>query len=306
MEWSCIGNISMDMIKVITSARQPRVNLENPMRLGICSFSLHRTVAAGQMDFAGFVALNRRLGCTQLDPWCAHLEGGGDGANQLHAGRNPQEAELGLPPAARLPQLKAAAAGMPWGCIAVDGAHIWEDDPVKRAHNRARASAWLKLAREFGATSVRIDAGGPERPDAATWAAIVTGYKGLLAEAKGLGLELLVENHWGPSVIPENIIKLLHDVPGLGLLFDTNNWKQGLQREAWDSCARFARVVHVKAFNFRSDGEEADVDLPYAIRKVKEQATGEVSWCVESVPPKPEDEIPAIEKTLALIRKHAA
>ena len=50
------------------------------MRLGICSFSLHRTVAAGKMDFAGFVALNRRLGCTTLDPWCAHLEGGGGGS----------------------------------------------------------------------------------------------------------------------------------------------------------------------------------------------------------------------------------
>ena len=59
------------------------------MRLGICSFSLHRTVASGKMDFAGFVALSRRVGCTTLDPWCAHLEGGGDGANQLHAGRNP-------------------------------------------------------------------------------------------------------------------------------------------------------------------------------------------------------------------------
>lgn len=276
------------------------------MRLGICSFSLHRTVAAGAMDFAGFVALNRRLGCTQLDPWCAHLEGGGDGANQLHAGRNPGLADLGLPPPARVPQLKAAAAGMPWGCIAVDGAHIWEQDPAKRAHNRARASAWLKLAREFGATSVRIDAGGPEQPDAATWSAIVTGYRELVAEADGLGLELLIENHWGPSLIPANVVRLLGDVPGLGLLFDTNNWKPGLQREGWDTCARFARVVHVKAFRFRPDGEEADVDLPYAIRKVREQATREVSWCVESVPPEAGDEITAVERTLDIIRRHAA
>ena len=276
------------------------------MRLGICSFSVHRTVAAGLMDFAGFVALNRRLGCTQLDPWCAHLEGGGDGDNQLHAGRNPGQADLGLPPAARIPLIKAAAAGMPWGCIAVDGAHIWEEDPAKRAHHRARAMAWLALAKDFGATSVRIDAGGPERPDAATWSVIVDGYRELVAEARRLGIELLVENHWGPSVIPENVLRLLHDVDGLGLLFDTHNWKNSLQGEGWETCARFARVVHVKAFSFRADGEETCIDLPWIIRRLREQAGRDISWCVESVPFKAEDEIPAIEKTLALIRRHVA
>ncbi len=276
------------------------------MHIGICSFSLHRTFAAGAMDFAGFVALNRRLGCTQLDPWCAHLEGGGPGENQLHAGRNPDQADLGLPPPERVPHLKAAAAGMPWGCIAVDGAYVWDADPAKMVRNRARAKAWLALAKDFGASSVRIDAGGPEQPDAATWDAIIAGYHDLVATARSLGIQLLVENHWGSSVIPANVVRLLESVPGLALLFDTHNWKGGYQAEGWETCARFAKVVHIKSFAFSADGEETCINLPRIIRRIIDQAGRDVTWCVESVPQRAEDEIDTVAKTIDLIRRHAA
>jgi sugar phosphate isomerase/epimerase len=277
------------------------------MRIGICSYSLHRTFASGAMDFAGFVDLNRRLGCTQLDPWCAHLEGGGPGENQLHAGHHPDQADLGLPPPERVPHLKAASAGIPWGCIAVDGAHVWDADAEKMVRNRARAKAWLALAKEFGATSVRIDAGGSnEHLDAAAWEALIAGYQDLVATARPLGIQLLVENHWGSSVLPANVVRMLESVPGLGLLFDTHNWKGGYQAEGWETCARYAKVVHVKSFAFDADGEETSINLPRVIRRIIEGAGRDVTWCVESVPIRSEDEVVNVAKTIDLIRRHAA
>jgi len=62
------------------------------MEIAICSYSFHRTMAAGQMDFAGYVSICRDLGCTQLDPWNAHL---------LPAGKGPMRSAPAEIPASR-------------------------------------------------------------------------------------------------------------------------------------------------------------------------------------------------------------
>ena len=43
------------------------------MKLGICSYSFHRLLAAGRQDIFQFIKDCKRLGCTQLDPWNGHL-----------------------------------------------------------------------------------------------------------------------------------------------------------------------------------------------------------------------------------------
>jgi sugar phosphate isomerase/epimerase len=147
---------------------------------------------------------------------------------------------------------------------------------------------------------VRIDAGGPaDMPDEA-FAIIVEGYQDLLARAKGLGIELLVENHWGPTNNPDNVVKLLNALPGLGLLFDTNNWIKARQEEAWETCARYARSVHIKTFSFDENGDDPSVNIAKAIHIL--QNTGyKGTWGVESVP-KDGDEYEGVKKSLALIR----
>ncbi len=275
-------------------------------KLGICSFAFHRTVAAGAMDLAAMFRACRDLGCTQLDPWNAHLLEPGSGVDGLHAGRNPDDARLGVPDAQQVERIAALAAEveLPFGCIAVDGAHIYATDPAEMRLNRERARRWIDIAARLGATSVRIDAGGPEELDDATLAIIADGYRELVARAHATKLAVLVENHWGPTVIPANVERLLAAVDGLGLLFDTNNWKPGLQREGWERCARFARVVHVKTFAIDQAGNETTVDLAPAFAALR--AAGFAgTWCVESVPTDG-DEIGAARKTIALIRRHVA
>jgi len=276
-----------------------------PLSLGICSFAFHRSVASGAMDVAAIFATCRELGCTQLDPWNAHLCEPAAAPDGLHAGKHPEDARLQVPGWDHVERIRSLGArtGLPFGCIAVDGAHLFEADPAARELNFARACRWIEIAARLGASSVRIDAGGPERLDAQALAVIVPGYAALISRARALGVTVLVENHWGPTVVPDNVLTLLGAVPGLGFLFDTHNWKAGLQAEGWRRCAARATVVHVKTFAFDDAGEEATVDLRPAFAALR-QARFQGTWCVESVPTDG-DEVGAARATISLIRRHA-
>ncbi len=53
-----------------------------------------------------------------------------------------------------LEQVKAAAeqVGLPFGCIAVDGAHIYEPSEELRQANRKRAYRWIDICHYLGAS----------------------------------------------------------------------------------------------------------------------------------------------------------
>ena len=113
------------------------------MDYSLCSYSFNRIVAAGKMDIFGYITFNKDAGFTILDPWMKHIERG--------------YSDNGF-----LDEVKAAAksVNLPFGCIAVDGAHIYEPTAEARAENRQRAYRWLEVSHYLGARQVRIDAGG--------------------------------------------------------------------------------------------------------------------------------------------------
>lgn len=275
------------------------------MQLGICSFAFHRTWAAKAMDFPGLIQACKDLGCTQLDPWNAHLNEPTTGEDTVRAGSNPQDARLGTPSDAHVATLlkQIRAGGLPVGCVAVDGGHVYEAEADKRALNHERAHRWIDISGALGATHVRIDAGGPEDLPEAILAEIAAGYRELIAHAKRYGIRIIVENHWGPTIIPENVNRLLDAVDGLGLLFDTNNWKKERQFDAWRLCAQRAEVVHVKTFAIGDDLVDPEIDLTEAFSLLRKHRFAG-TWCVESVP-RDGDEIAAARRTLDLIRREA-
>jgi sugar phosphate isomerase/epimerase len=256
------------------------------MQLGICSYSFHRLMACGEMDFAGYVQICKELGCTQLDPWNAHLTPIGDGAQALHAGHNPSRSQhLSAPDESFVKQIKQLAddAAMPFGTMVVDGAHIYEPAEQARRENRERAYRWLDVAAMLGVWQLRIDAGGPEEMPDDVFAIIVEGYKDLIARAQPRGIEMLIENHWGPSIVPGNIERLMAAVPGLGLLLDTRSWKPGQKEEGRRRCAKFARATHIKTIKWDSQGNEPMEDVAGAVASLK-AAHYAGPWGIESVP----------------------
>jgi sugar phosphate isomerase/epimerase len=275
------------------------------MEIGICSFSFHRLLASGDSDVFGYIDLCRKLGCTQLDPWSAHLSPPAEGQDVLKAGKNPRQSHqlLGDVDDAFIDRIATHArrAGFPFGTIAVDGAHIYEASSETRRDHRQRAHRWLNAAAKLGARQVRIDAGGPpEMPDD-VFEIITQGYRDLIAKGRALGIEILIENHWGPSLIPTHLIRILKSAPGLGLLYDTRNFDANSREEGRRRCAPFARATHVKTKRWDTDGNEVDEDIPGVLQILKDAGYRGV-WGIESVP-EDGDEIGGARRTMELLRK---
>src|SRR4051812_22249673 len=64
------------------------------MQLAICSYSFHRLLAAGTQDIFKFITDCKELGCTQLDPWNAHLAVIKKGDAVIEAGKNPERSQF--------------------------------------------------------------------------------------------------------------------------------------------------------------------------------------------------------------------
>ena len=273
------------------------------MDLSICSYSFHRLLEAGQQDVFQYISDCHALGCTQLDLWNGHLPSLLDDEARELSSFTPEYAQLSAAEIEYLTRIKAAAdaAGLPFGCLAVDGAHIYEPSPEARQAQQIKAHRWLNIAGLLSAQQIRIDSGGPPELPEDVLEIIVTGYNDLIQRAGEKGIEVVIENHWGASRIPENVVRILEAVPGLGLLFDTGNWPDELRDTGWTTCARYARATHLKTYAFDAAGNETTVDIPRAMR-ILQEAGYQGSWGIESVP-RQGDEIEAAKKSVALVRR---
>jgi len=269
--------------------------------ISICSYSFHRLLAAGKQDIFQFITDCKALGCTLLDPWNVHLPKIGEGDKAVVAGGSGVLTSEERDYVAGIREA-ADKAGMPFGCIAVDGAHIYEADPAAREANRLRAYRWLEIAEQLGARQMRIDAGGPEDMPSDVLAIIKDGYLDLIARGKPAGIEIIVENHWGPTMTPDNVIRLLETVPGLGYLFDTQNWKPEVRDEARRKCAKYATATHIKTLTWDDQGNEAGEDVETPIRLLLESGY-QGCWGIESCPVAG-DEYEAAARTVALIKRN--
>ncbi|HXQ35009.1 MAG TPA: TIM barrel protein, partial [Anaerolineales bacterium] len=244
------------------------------MELSLCSYSFHHLLEAGGQDVFKYISDCHALGCTQLDLWNGHLpsllddEAHPEGPSSF----TPEYAQLSPTEVDYLARIKAAAdsAGLPFGCLAVDGAHIYEPSPEARRAQQIKAYRWLNIAEQLSTQQIRIDSGGPPEMPEDVLEVIVTGYNDLIPRARDKGMEIVIENHWGASRIPENVVRILEAVPGLGLLFVTGNWPHELRETGWTQCARYARATHLKTYAFDADGNERTVDIPRAIRILQE------------------------------------
>jgi sugar phosphate isomerase/epimerase len=264
------------------------------MQIGICSYSFHRLLKSGQQDIFGYIDACKVLGCTQLDPWNSHLPPIAEGTGPL----NDRDKQYLL-------NIRRAAddAGIPFGMLVVDGAHVYEPTPDARAANRAKALRHLDAAAILGAKQIRIDAGGPDELNDEVLEVLQAGYRDLIDRAAPRGIHVVVENHRGSTKHPDHLIRLLGNVPGLGFLFDTNNWFEGLRDDARRRCAPYAVAVHLKAHAWDGQGNEAsDADAVGAIELLTSVGYAG-TWGIESVPTDG-DEMDGARKTVELIRRH--
>jgi sugar phosphate isomerase/epimerase len=273
------------------------------MDYSIASYSFHHLLASGKQDMFKYITDCKDMGCALLDPWNGHLAPLVEEDKAIKASANPTQAHFSAAGLDYAREVKAAAdaAGMRFGCLAVDEAHMYEPSLEARQINRACAYRWLEVAEILGAEQVRMDTGGTaEMPDE-QFAIIVDGFKDVVARAREKGILVVLENHWGASHIPENVLKVIDAVPGLALLFDSGNWKEGRREDGWRLCSHLAKAVHIRSFAFNAEGNETTLDIPRIVRLLA--ANGyDGCWGVESIANDGE-EYEVAQKTIDLIRR---
>lgn len=275
------------------------------VRTGVASWSFHRLLEAGKQDMMQYIRDCKALGCATLEPWNGHLAPLVKASEALRQAGDTGTTRFAPDLLAYVEEVKgaAAASGMPFGCLAVDGAHIWEPTVEARAANRAAAYRWLDVTWRLNAAQMRIDSGGDAVLTDEMFTVITEGFRDLVARAKQVGVEIVIENHWGASQVPENVVRLLDAVDGLGLLLDTHNFAEGTADRGWVMLAPRARALHIKTFAFDAEGNETTVDVAKAVRLLKDAGYHGV-WGVESVP-HDGDELGCARKSLELVRRLA-
>jgi len=131
---------------------------------------------------------------------------------------------------------------------------------------------------------------------------IVDGYNDLIGRAKEKGIEIITENHFGPSRVPANVERMMNEIEGLGFLYDTHNWKPELLAEGRARTAKYATATHVKTFGWDDAGNEVGGATPDDAIRCLLDAGYAGAWGIESTPTDG-DEMEGARKTIDLIRR---
>jgi len=181
------------------------------VRLSVLSYSFRGLMTEGKMDVFGYLeSVKYRYHLDAADLWNGMLASTDE--EYLKKVREAlDERELVL------------------ADLAVDGAHVWEDDPDARERNYQNALAHLRAAEILGARFVRIDAGGGRQDTAWTeeqFDHIVKRYREYAQRAYDHGYKVGAEDHWGPERIWTNMKRLYEavDHPAFGISCHIEGW----------------------------------------------------------------------------------
>ena len=130
---------------------------------------------------------------------------------------------------------------------------------------------WVYIASDLGCHSIRVnwrgeDPGtiGDEEKSRDLIARSVHAYAELCAMARKNGINVLIENHFGPSSYPDLLMKLIDDVAveNFGTLPDFGNFPDDVDRyDAVDRMMPKAKAVSAKCNDFGPDGNETVTDF---------------------------------------------
>lgn len=206
----------------------------NPLKMSIMSYAFHGLLRKGMIDMFGYLETSKyRYHMDAVYLWSGYFESTED--EYLQKVKDALD-ERELTP----------------GDLAVDQAHVWDDDADVRTRNHQNAKAYLNAARVLNVPFVRIDAGGNR--DTMVWTTeefdhIVMRFKAYAQYAHDHGFIVGAENHWGPEKRWENYQQLYKavDHPAFGLSCHLGSW-DGTDEEkriADRECAPWVNSTHI-------------------------------------------------------------
>jgi len=200
------------------------------MNISIISYAFYGLQRAGQMDLFGYLeSVRYRYGLHAADIWNGTLASiDEDYLKKVKEALDERELAL--------------------ACFAVDGAHIWDPDPLVRERHHQNALAHLRAAELLGAETVRIDMGGQgSEMSEEQFDCVVGRYRAYARRAHDNGYKVGPETHWGPSLVPENMRRVYEavDSPAYGIMLHIGHWVTGREDEGDRLVAPWTFHTHV-------------------------------------------------------------
>jgi sugar phosphate isomerase/epimerase len=186
---------------------------------------------------------------------------------------------------------RADDAGVKSNLIMVDGAgNLGDSDKSKREESVSNHLQWIEAAKFLGCRSIRVNLDG-EGTDEEIASACVDGYGALVELGEKNGINILVENHMGPSVNPDWLVGVMKQIksPKAGLLVDTANFVryklEAMTLEAFKTAKviatydrydgvkklmPYAKGVSAKTHQFDNNGNDLETDFVRILQIVKD------------------------------------
>jgi len=101
----------------------------------------------------------------------------------------------------------------------------------------------------------------------------VQALKRILPKAEEHKIPLAIENHWGISSLPENILKIVDEIdsPYIGTCPDFENFPKGVDPyKGLQLLASRAIHIHAKSLDFNANGEERSMDYRRCLQILKD------------------------------------
>jgi sugar phosphate isomerase/epimerase len=160
--------------------------------------------------------------------------------------------------------------------IMVDGeGNLGEASEEGRFNTAKNHVKWVDAAQTLGCHSIRVNAGGSGSAEEHA-ANVVLGLRLLCDYAQPKGINIIVENHGGPSSDANwlsNVIKSVNK-PNIGTLPDFGNFRISADKEydrykGMEQLMPFAKGVSAKSYDFDKDGNETTIDFARIIKIIK-------------------------------------
>jgi len=239
---------------------------------------------------------------------------GFDGVEILHRGMASEDR-------AYLNRLKQAAFhnGLDLVMLSIHQDFV-DPDPAARLKDVDHTKHCIDLAAQLGIPAVRLNSGrwntiksfddlmkvkGDEPPlpghtedEAFKWC--IDAIESCLPAAEGAGVVLALENHWGLTTRPENLLRIYNAVrsPWLGINLDTGNFAMD-PYAGIEMLAPHATIVQAKTYYGGGEWYTLDLDYPRIARILRAAGfSGYVSLEMEGK----EDALTAVPKSLEVLR----
>lgn len=244
------------------SAFAGRSPCEPLFRISLAEWSLHRTLAARELDHLDFARVARQeFGLEAIEY-----------VNSFFKDRATDAAYL-----AEMNR-RAVDQGVYQHLIMCDGeGRIGDPDTVMRTRAVENHYKWVEAARTLGCATIRVNAASEGSPDEQQ-ALAADGLRRLCEFADPHGINVIVENHGGLSSHGDWLADVMRrvDHPRCGTLPDFGNFYEYDRYQGVTDLMPYAKAVSAKSHEFDEQGNERTMDYRRLMRIVLD--AGYRSW----------------------------